>query len=133
MWETLSKTKNGHEKLAWDGVESEEDIFFTPPKSPTKDDASLSVMVDRTCHLKVYGYVHAEIVKQLIDHQDLWASSRCSTIKHFGSKKGQTCKKIIKVGGRKHHIIPLILNSNDGQRSSHVLPHSKENGVKSKI
>ncbi len=88
MWATLSRTRNGDEKLAWDGVESEEDVFFTPPKSPTKDDASLNVLVDSKCHLEIHGYVHAEIVKQLTNHQDLWTSSRCSTIKHFGPKKG---------------------------------------------
>jgi hypothetical protein len=88
---------------------------------------------DSKCHLKVHGYVHAEIVKQLIDHQDLWASLGCSTIKHSGSKKWQTCKNIIKVGGRNHHIVPPILSLDDGQGSNHALPHSKENGVKSKI
>ncbi len=46
-------------------------MFYITEK-PTKDDASLSVMVDSKCHLEIHGYVHAKIVKQLTNHQDLW-------------------------------------------------------------
>jgi hypothetical protein len=63
MWETLSIIRNGDEKLAWDGLESEEDIFFTPPENLTKYDISLSVVVDSKCHLEVHGYVHVDVVK----------------------------------------------------------------------
>jgi hypothetical protein len=36
MWETLSRARHVDEKLTWDGEESENDHFFTPPQSPFK-------------------------------------------------------------------------------------------------
>jgi hypothetical protein len=45
VWETLSISRFVNEKLAWDGVNSEEKLFFTPLESLIKDDASLSVVL----------------------------------------------------------------------------------------
>jgi len=33
-------SKNVEQRLAWDGMESQENIFFTPPKSHVKDKTS---------------------------------------------------------------------------------------------
>jgi hypothetical protein len=40
VWKTLSRSRFANEKLAWDGMDNEEQMFFTPPKNPIKDDAS---------------------------------------------------------------------------------------------
>jgi hypothetical protein len=62
-------------------VDNEEEVFFTPLESPIKDDASLSVVFNNRSHLKVNGDIHSYIVKQLIDHLDLYSSLRLSTPK----------------------------------------------------
>jgi len=33
VWGTLSKSRFANERLAWDGKENEDDIFFTPLKA----------------------------------------------------------------------------------------------------
>ncbi len=67
IWETLSKARNDDEKLAWeDEVQSEDDVFFTPLESFTKEDISGNVVSNIKTHLEVNGAMHACIVKQLI-------------------------------------------------------------------
>lgn len=63
VWKTMSKSTYVDERLAWDGVESGENILFTPPKSPTKDDASLIDVSGNRSHLEVNGVIHSYIVK----------------------------------------------------------------------
>jgi hypothetical protein len=58
-----------------------EEVFFTPPESPIKDDASLNVVSNSRFHLEVNGDIHFYVVKQLIDHLDLYSSLRLSTPK----------------------------------------------------
>ncbi len=102
----------------WHGmVESEEDILFTPSKSPTKDDASLSDVFDNKSHLEVNGVVHSYIVNQLTNHLNLFPTLGFSTPKYSTPQKGaQTCTKIIKVGDRKHHnVLPIPSSDHDGQ------------------
>ncbi len=62
-------------------MDSEEEVFFTPPGSLIKDDASLSVVSNSRSHLEVNGDIHSYVVKQLIDHLDLYLSLRLSTPK----------------------------------------------------
>ncbi len=81
MWETLNIIRNGDGKLAWDGVESENLTFFLHHQKTLQKMMQVCVVGDNKCHLEVHGYVHVEIIKQPIDHQDLWASLGCSTIK----------------------------------------------------
>jgi hypothetical protein len=63
VWKTLSKSTYVDERLAWDGMESEEGILFTPPKSPAKDDASLIDVFGNRSHLEVNGVIQSYIVK----------------------------------------------------------------------
>jgi len=44
VWETLSRSRNGDEKLALDGKENEDDIFFTPFQSLLKEDVDCEVV-----------------------------------------------------------------------------------------
>jgi hypothetical protein len=63
----VEQSKNDDEKLAWeDEVQSEDDVFFTPLESLTKEDISGSVVSNNKTHLEVNGVMHAYIVKQLI-------------------------------------------------------------------
>ncbi len=66
IWETLKRARFVDEKLAWEGeVESKDDVFFTPPKNPIREDPIPSVMLSTQVHLEVNGIVHAYIVKHL--------------------------------------------------------------------
>jgi hypothetical protein len=57
-WQDLS-----NEKLVWEGeVESKDDVFFTPPKNPIREDFIPSVMLNTQVHLEVNEIVHAYIV-----------------------------------------------------------------------
>jgi hypothetical protein len=49
--------------LAWDGMNGEGEMWFTPPKNLIKDDASLGVVSNNRSHLKVNGLVHFYVVK----------------------------------------------------------------------
>jgi hypothetical protein len=52
--------------LAWEGkVGSEDEVFFTPPKTPIKEKINGSAMFSGQTHLEVNGVVHVYIVKQL--------------------------------------------------------------------
>jgi hypothetical protein len=44
VWEALNISRFVDEKLAWDGMNNEEKMFFTPPESLINDDASLNVV-----------------------------------------------------------------------------------------
>jgi hypothetical protein len=53
--------------LAWDGKESRDDVFYTLPKSLVKEDNRCSTIINSSqTHLEVHGYLHFEIVKQLL-------------------------------------------------------------------
>jgi hypothetical protein len=112
-----------------DGVDNDEEVFFTPLESTIKDDASLSVVFNSRFHLEVNGAAHCYIIKQLINHLNLYSSSRFSTPKPSKPKRGLgTCGKIIKVGDKNHPIIfPLVASSDDfGQSNHHVFPHTMD-------
>jgi hypothetical protein len=61
----LSKARHVNEKLAWEGkVGSEDEVFFTPPKNPIKEETSGSVVFNgRPNSLEVNGAMHAYIAK----------------------------------------------------------------------
>jgi len=68
VWETLNRCWFGDERLAWDGKDSKNDVFYTLPKSPVKKDSRYSIVVNSNqTQLEVHGYVHYEIVKQLLE------------------------------------------------------------------
>jgi hypothetical protein len=50
--------------LKWDGEESEDDHFFTPPQSPLKENNDCCVMLSTQPHLEVNGFVHSIIVEE---------------------------------------------------------------------
>jgi hypothetical protein len=85
----LSKSRFVHEKLAWDGMNGEGEMWFTPPKSLIKDDASLSVVSNSISHLKVNGVVHSYVVKQLTYNLDLYSSFGLPTPKVSTPKPSQ--------------------------------------------
>jgi len=113
VWKTLSRSTYVDERLAWDGVESEEDILFTP----SKDDASLIDVSDNKFHLEVNGVVNSYIVNQSINHLNLFPTLGFFTPKYSTpQKRAQTCTKIIKVEDRKHHnVLPIPSSDHGGQ------------------
>ncbi len=62
----MSKSRFTDERLAWDGEENEDDIFFTPLESPIKKYANCNVESKQT-HLEVHGCVHFYIISQFIE------------------------------------------------------------------
>jgi hypothetical protein len=71
-------TRSANEKLAWEGEgQSENNIFFTQPESPTKvysdgsGSGSGSVVFSNPIHLMYNGAEHATIVEQLTVHKTL--------------------------------------------------------------
>jgi hypothetical protein len=52
--------------FAWDGKENRNEVFYTPPKSPVKEDNRCNIIINSSqTHLEGHGYMHFEIVKQL--------------------------------------------------------------------
>jgi hypothetical protein len=69
--------------LAWDGKENRDDVVYTPPKSPVKEDNKCSIVINSSqTHLEVHGYLHFEIVKQLLE-LDFVPFERSPRIKQF--------------------------------------------------
>jgi uncharacterized RmlC-like cupin family protein len=67
IWEILSRCWFGDKRLGWDGKENMDDVFYIPPKSPVKEDNRCSTIINSSqIHLEVHGYMHFEIVKQLL-------------------------------------------------------------------
>ncbi len=64
----LEQVKVYYERLAWDGEENEDDIFFTSLESPIKKYANCNVESKQT-HLEVHGCVHFYIISQFIELQ----------------------------------------------------------------
>jgi hypothetical protein len=62
----LNKARYADKKLAWGREESEDEIFFTPPESPLKEDTNGSVVLNNgQTHLEVNGVIHSYIANQL--------------------------------------------------------------------
>jgi hypothetical protein len=57
--------------LAWDGNESNDEIFYTPTQSPVKEEFSSSGESSGQTHLEVNGYVHFVIVKQPLELENI--------------------------------------------------------------
>jgi hypothetical protein len=87
--------KFGDERFAWDGEEGEDDVFYTPLESLVKEYSSCNLAVETSqTHLQVHGYVHLEIVKQLLEFET-FPSIKSPSHKQSPSKKKS--KLIIKV------------------------------------
>ncbi len=85
----------GDDRFAWDGKEGEDAVFYTPLESPVKEDSSCNLVLETSqIHLQVHGYVHLEIVKQLLEF-DIFPSIKSPSHKQSPSKKKS--KSIIKV------------------------------------
>lgn len=114
VWETLNKARFVNEKLDWEGeVESKDDVFLTPPKSPIRENPIPSVILSTQAHLEVNGTVHAYIVKQLTYFKIVHFLGSL-VIEQFGSKNSWKCIKIIKIRDRISPSIP--------PRCDHSLP-----------
>ncbi len=107
VWETLSKARYAiDEKLAWEReVESEDDVFFMPPKSPQKEDPNCIVVSNTQAHLEVNGVVDAYVVKQLTN-LEIVHFLRSPAPKLSKSKQSWKSVKVIKIGGSKSPSIP---------------------------
>jgi hypothetical protein len=112
----LSKSKNGDEKLAWDGKENEDDIFFTPFQSLLKEDVNYEVVSKNSqCHLEVNGTIHFVIVEQLTNHMFLHFLGFCTLEHPRKSKQKGIFKSVIKLGTRQLDPLPCGFDYN--QRS----------------
>jgi len=72
--------------LAWDGNESENDHFFTPPQSPLKKDNDYNVVLSIQSHLEVNGASHNVIMEEPTN-LELFRSLRSSRSEHSNAKK----------------------------------------------
>ncbi len=97
VWKTLNRAKHVDEKLKWDGEESEDDHFFTPPQSPLKEDNDCSVVLSTHPHLEVNGVVHSIIVDELTN-LELFYFLGSSISEHSNAKQKWASKSIIKLG-----------------------------------
>ncbi len=106
VWETLSRARFANEKLAWEGeVESKDDVFFMPPKSPIREDPIPRVVLNTQVHLEVNEIVHAYIVKQLTNFLIVhFLGSHITKQSRF--KNSWKCVKIIKIGDKISPSLP---------------------------
>ncbi len=106
IWETLNKARHVNEKLAWEGkVGSEDEVFFTPPKNPIKEETSGSVVFNGQTHLEVNEAMHAYIAKQLTN-LNIIHSLRSTKPNQSKSKSSLKCAKVIKIGDKESSPIP---------------------------
>jgi hypothetical protein len=85
VWETLSTARHADEKLAWDGEESEDDHFFTPPQSSLKEDNDCNVVLSTQSHLEVNGLVH-NVIMEKPTNLELFHYLRSSRSEHSNAK-----------------------------------------------
>jgi hypothetical protein len=106
--------------LAWDGKESEDDHFFTPPQSPLKKDNDYNVMLSTQSHLEVNGASHNVIMEEPTN-LELFHCLGSNRSEHSNAKKKRTSKSIIKLGTKQPQFICLNFY---GSKASNQIGHS---------
>jgi len=92
---------------AWDGEESEDDHFFTPPQSPLKEDNDYNVVLSTQFHLEVNVVSHNVIMEEPTNLKS-FHSLGSSRSEHSNAKKKRASKSIIKLGTKLPNLYALI-------------------------